>query len=191
MVAVSYVGRVGDLTFLVVHVVLNHADRHAEEPVQATHPFRVAACEVVVDGDDVDAFAFERIEVGGQRRDERLAFAGLHFRDLAAVQHHAADELDVEVPHVQHATASLPHHGECVRNQIVERLTVGEARAELGSLPAKFLIGESFDFRFLRVDGGDVGRSRFRSRSFCVPMTFARRVSTIIRDESGQGIAQL
>ena len=35
------------------------------------------------------------------------------------------------------------------------------------------------------------GRRRFSSRSFCVPMTFARRVSTIIRTNSGQGIRRL
>ena len=35
-----------------------------------------------------------------ERRDERLAFARGHFRDPAVVQHHAADELHVEVHHV-------------------------------------------------------------------------------------------
>ena len=112
---------VGDLPLLVGELVLNDADAHAEEAVETAHPLRVAAGEVVVHRDDVHAFAFERIEVGGERRDERLAFAGLHLGDLPAVQHHAADELHVEVPHVQHALAGLADDGEGFGQQIVER----------------------------------------------------------------------
>jgi hypothetical protein len=47
----------------------------------------------------VHALAGQRVEVDRQRRHQRLALAGAHLGDLAVVQHHAADELDVEVPH--------------------------------------------------------------------------------------------
>jgi hypothetical protein len=47
----------------------------------------------------VDAEAGEGVEVDGQGGDEGFAFTGLHFRDHAAVQGDAADELDVEVDH--------------------------------------------------------------------------------------------
>jgi hypothetical protein len=59
--------------------------------------------EVVVDRDDVHALAGQRVQVGGQRRDQRLALAGLHLGDLAVVQHHAAEQLHVEVAHAQRA----------------------------------------------------------------------------------------
>ena len=120
--AVGDVGGVGDLPLGVVEIVLDDADRHAEEAVDLAHPLRVAAGEVVVHRDDVDALARERVEVGGQRRDQRLAFAGLHLGDLAFVEHRAADELDVEVAHVQHAPAGLPDDGKRFDEQIVERL---------------------------------------------------------------------
>ena len=113
--------------------------RHAEEAVDLAHPLRVAAGEVVVDRDDVDALAFERVQIGGQRRDERLAFAGLHLGDLALVEHGAADQLHVEVPHVEHAAARLADDREGLRQQVVERLAVGEALAELGGLAAQLL----------------------------------------------------
>ena len=60
--AVGDVRGVGDLPLLVVELVLDDADRHAEEAVDAAHPLRVAAGEVVVDGDDVDALALERVQ---------------------------------------------------------------------------------------------------------------------------------
>ena len=132
--AVGDVAAVGDLPFLVVQVVLDDADRHAEEAVDAAHPLRVAAGEVVVHRDDVDALAGEGVQIRGQGGDERLAFAGLHLGDLAAMENDAADELDVEVPHVERAPSRLANDGERFGQQIVERRPGGEPLAELGGL---------------------------------------------------------
>ena len=137
--------------------MLDDADGHPEEAVDAAHPLRVAAGQVVVHGDDVDALAFERVEVGGQRGDQRLAFAGLHLGDLAAVEDHAADHLDVEMPHVERAAPGLADDGEGLGQQIVERLAVGQPRAEFRGLGAQLLVGELPD---LRLDGVDRDHER-------------------------------
>ncbi len=105
-------------------------DGEAEEAVDAAHPLGVAAGQVVVDRDDVDALAAEGVQVGGQRGHQGLALARLHLADLALVQHHAADELHVVVAHVQHALAGLAHHGEGLRQQVVERFALLDAGAE-------------------------------------------------------------
>jgi HAE1 family hydrophobic/amphiphilic exporter-1 len=118
--AVGDVAAVRDLPLGVVQLVLDDADRHAQEPVESAHPLRVAAGQVVVDGHDVDALAFERIQEGGQRRDECLALAGLHFGDLPLVQDHAAHELHVEMPHVQHATAGFADDGKRLRQEVIK-----------------------------------------------------------------------
>jgi len=39
----------------------------------------------------MDAFSGQRVQVYGESRDQRLAFAGPHFGDRAFMQHHAAD----------------------------------------------------------------------------------------------------
>ena len=154
--------------------------RHAEEAVDPAHPLRVAAGEVVVDGDDVDALAGERIEIRRQRGDQRLAFAGLHLGDLAAVEDHAADQLHVEVPHVQHAAPGLADDGERLGQQIVERFAVGEPLPELGGLVAQLFVGQRLDRRFEALISATIGASRLSSRSLAVPMTFARALSMII-----------
>ena len=46
------------------------------------------------------AAAGERVEVERQRGDERFTFASSHFRDPAAVQDDAANQLHIEVHHV-------------------------------------------------------------------------------------------
>ena len=97
------VGAVGDVAGVfalprrVVVALLDRGDADAERVVDRLHPFGVAAGEVVVDGDDVDAVAGQRVEEDGERRGQRLALAGLHLGDRAVVQDHAADQLHVVV----------------------------------------------------------------------------------------------
>jgi hypothetical protein len=45
--------------------------------------------------------AGQGVQNHGQGGDQGLALAGLHFRDLALVQDHAAHELDVEMAHAE------------------------------------------------------------------------------------------
>ncbi len=89
--AVSDVAVVGYFPLLVVEVVDDHADGQSQELVEPAHPLGVALGQVVVDRDHVHAFAFERVQINGQRRHQRLTFTGFHFRDFALMQHHPAD----------------------------------------------------------------------------------------------------
>ena len=87
------------------------------------HPFGLVLGEVVVDGDDVHAVAAQGVEVRRQRRDEGLALAGLHLRDVAEVQRGAAHDLDVERALAEDPPGRLPHRGEGLGHQVVEGLT--------------------------------------------------------------------
>ena len=131
--------------------------RRGRGSVDLAHPLGVAAGEVVVDGDDVDALAGERVEIDRQRRDQRLAFAGLHLGDGAFVQHHAADELHVEMALAQRALGRLAHGGEGREQDVVERLARRElARGIAGCGPAAPR-RESAELRLQSVDGRDLG----------------------------------
>ncbi len=114
--------RVGAALLVGRLVALDHADLEAEEPVDRAHPVRVALREILVDRHDVDAVAGQRVQVRGERRDERLALAGPHLRDLALVQRDAADQLDVEVPHLQRAQRGLADERERLGQQRFEVL---------------------------------------------------------------------
>ena len=99
--------------------------RHAEEAIDLAHPVRVAAGEIVVDGDDVDALALERVEIDGERRDERLALASLHLGDLAAVERDAADQLDVVMTLAEGPHRGLADRREGFGKQVVELVAIG------------------------------------------------------------------
>ena len=128
------------------------ADLEPEEAVDLPHPFGVALGEVIVDGDDMDAAAGERVEIDRQRRDQRLAFAGLHLGNLAFVQDHAADQLHVEMSLADGALRCLADGRERRHQNVIERLAVGELLPELSRARAQRLVGERFQFLFQRID---------------------------------------
>ena len=72
------------------------------------------------------AAPFERARVDGQRCDQRLAFAGLHLGDAPFVEHLAAHDLHVEVPHPDGAFAGLAHDREDLGQHGIERLALRE-----------------------------------------------------------------
>ncbi len=100
----------------------------------------------------MDALAGERVQIDGQRGDQGLALAGLHFRDLTVVQHHAADELHVEMPLSERAAAGLPDHGEGFRQQVVQRGAIGEPGAEFRGLCRQGLVRQRLHAIFQGVD---------------------------------------
>src|SRR6202167_4284785 len=154
------VGAVGDVGVVVVLpylVVLEVVYDDADGAVDLAHPIRVAVGQIVVDGDDVNALAFERVQVSGQGGHQRLAFTGSHFSDLAAVQDDAADQLHVEVAHVEEAAASLADYGESLDEQVVERRSLGQLFLEFDGFGGQIDIGKLLDLRLEVVDGGDDG----------------------------------
>lgn len=131
----------------------DHADAEAEELVQRAHPVGVAARQVVVHRDHVHALAGQRVEVDRQGAHQGLALAGTHFGDLAVVQGHATDQLDIEVAHAHHPLASLANHGEGFGQQLVERFALGVALLEFSRFRLQLLVGERHHLGLERIDG--------------------------------------
>ena len=138
--AVSDVSLIGRLLEVELHAVLNKADPHAEEAIDAAHPFRVALRKVIVDGNDVHALARDSVEVTGECGDESLAFTGLHLGDGSPVQGNAADDLNIEVAQARDTARGLSHRGKSLRKQIIKRLAGLIALAEELCLASELLI---------------------------------------------------
>ena len=82
------------------------------------------------------------------------------------MQDHAADQLDVEVPHVEHAAASLADDGKGLVEEVIEGGALGETLAELDGLRPELFVSEGLNGGFERIDLDARGRSRLISRSF-------------------------
>jgi hypothetical protein len=101
------------------------------------------------------------------------------------MQNHAADQLDIEVPHVEHTPTSFANHGESFFEDFIENLlddaaTLGfhffaavwigirfvsyvletflNAGAEFIGLRPELVVGELLDLRLKRVDSRDTGQ---------------------------------
>ena len=148
------VGAVGNIravrlaAFVVVQSVLDHPDAQSKKLVEPAHPFGVALCQVIVDCDNVDAFAVEGIQICRKRRHERFAFTGLHFCDAALMKDNSADKLHVEVPHIESALARFANDCESVRQQVLERLSVLESLLEFGCFDRELFVAEAGNLRF-------------------------------------------
>ena len=153
---VGDVGGVGGVAAVAVVgevVVLEDADADPERVVDRPHPLGVAAGEVVVDGDDVDAVAGERVEEDRERRGQRLALAGLHLGDRAGVQDHAADQLDVVVALAERPPARLAAERERLGQEVVERLAaLADALAQLVGVLADLGVVEQLHLGLEAID---------------------------------------
>ena len=79
------------------HAVLQKANTDAQELVDGTHPLTVSFSQVVIDRNDVNAFAAQCVKVTSKSGDKRLTFTGLHLCDSALMQRDTTDELDIKV----------------------------------------------------------------------------------------------
>ena len=133
---------------------LRHVNPHrqTEEAIQLPHPLRITTGQIVVDRDDMHALAAQRVEVHRQRGHQGLALTGAHLGDLAVVQHHAADELDVEVAHAVDPFAGFANHRERFGQNAVQRLALANARLEDVGLGSQVGVGQCRHLGFERID---------------------------------------
>ena len=74
--------------------------------------------------------ALERVEVNGQRCDERLTFTRFHLGDTPLVQNDSAYYLNSEMLHAEASDRRLAAYSKRLRQQIVESLAVCEPLLE-------------------------------------------------------------
>jgi hypothetical protein len=114
----------------------------------------------------VRALAGEGVERERQRRDERLALAGLHLGDLAVVERGAADELDVVVAQAEEALRGL------AREREVSGMSCESARRPRGAASAASANAAARSSSFSISSSSALTRAttslsrRFTSRSF-------------------------
>ena len=149
---------VGDVALVLLaalgrrHVGEDAADAQAQELVDAAHHLGVALGQVVVDRDEVDAVAGERVQVRGQRADQGLALTGLHLGHVTEVEGGTAHHLHVVVALAQDALGRLAHGGEGLGQQVVQALAVGVALLVLVGEGAQLGVGEVDEVLFDGVD---------------------------------------
>ena len=130
-------------------------DLEPEPTVDPAHPLGVAARQVIVDRDEVDALAAETVEVDRQGRDQRLALARLHLGDPTEVERRPTHHLHVVVALADHPVGGLTGDGKCLDQDVVERCAVVEPLAELAGLGLQLAVGHLSKLVFEGIDVGN------------------------------------
>jgi hypothetical protein len=123
------------------------------------------------------ALAGQRVQIGREGRDQRLALAGLHLRDIAVMQEIAALQLHVEGPQPQRAPRRLAAIGEGLRQQVIQALALGQPRLELFRLGDQPLVAQRGELRLQRVDLCD-------DRARRLDLALVRRAEHLPRERS-------
>ena len=105
-------------------LVDDNANAHPQKFKHLAIPASVALCEVIVDRHDVHALTFERVQIARQRRHQGFTLTSLHLSNIAIMQRHAADQLDVKRTHLEGSTRGFTRHCKSVWQNRIERLTL-------------------------------------------------------------------
>ena len=105
-----------------------------------SHPLRIALCQIVIDRNDLYAFSCQGIQVCGTGRYQRLTFTGTHLSDTSLMKHNTADQLYREMLHIERSLCSFPNGGKCLRQKVIQRLTLCQPLPEDPGLIAQFLV---------------------------------------------------
>ena len=115
----------------------NKAYGKSERSVNAAHVLAVAAGKVIVNGNNMYAFAGKGIQISRQGCNKGFAFACTHFGNFAAVQNNAAYKLYIKMAHAGNTARSFAHNGKCFRQDIIKRFSFGKAQFKLAGFGSK------------------------------------------------------
>ena len=124
------------------------------------------------------------MQVHRQRGGQRLAFAGLHLDDRAVEHGDAAEDLHVEVPHVDRPPAGLAHQGIAFDQQPRQRLAALGAVSQRKAPLAELLVAQLLQFR---LQGGDLRQQRGPTRQ--PPTVHGAGKTRQLRLEAGGDVA--
>ncbi len=150
--AIGNIGLIGWDLFGRAHAVLNKANLHPHELIDATHPLRVACGQVIVYRNNVHVIARQGIEIAGQRGNECFTFAGFHLGDFAIMQGHATNKLHIKVAQPDSTRACLTYSSKGFRQYIIELFARIEPLAKLNSFMSQIVIRKCLHRRLEGVD---------------------------------------
>ena len=141
----------GDFVFG-THAGINERGCHTQKREYFAHPFAVTFGKIVVHGNDMHAFASQRVQIGRKGRDERFAFARLHLCNVALMQKDSAHQLGIESPQAKRTFRRLAAIGESLGQQIIKCFALGQTFFELRRFGLQLCVAQRFEFGFEGID---------------------------------------
>ena len=148
------VGTIGRALFAVGLARIDHARAQPQRGIDLAHPVGVAARQIVVDGDDMHPLAGQRVQIGRKGGDQCLAFAGLHFGDVALMQEDATDQLHIMRAQTKRAARGLAAIGEGFGQKRIKAFAAQCPHAQIVGFGDDLAVGLGAIIGLQRVDPG-------------------------------------
>ena len=113
------------------------------------------------------AFARQSVEIDGERRNKRLAFACAHFSNRAFVQHHAANKLNIKMTLAKRALSRFTHSRKSWHKQCIQRFARSNLILELLGARAQRIVAQRSEFGLKRIDCFDFRRVSLQATVVC------------------------
>jgi hypothetical protein len=150
--SVGHIRLIGFPPLAVVEPMDDTTDPKPEEAIDLSHPFAVAAGQVVIHRDQMHSPSRQRIEIDRHRGNEGLAFTRFHLGDSSLVQHDPTDDLDVEGAHPESPNRCFSRHGKGFRKKIFKGFPVVQPLSEFPGLGLKLMVAQFLNRRFKIID---------------------------------------
>mmetsp|Transcript_25747 Transcript_25747/g.60105 ORF Transcript_25747/g.60105 Transcript_25747/m.60105 type:complete len:345 (-) Transcript_25747:386-1420(-) len=154
------------LLLLVGHATLHNANGNTQKPEGLPNPLSITPSEVVIHGHNVNAFAFQAIEVRWQDCYEGLPLASPHFSDVALMQSNASHKLHIKMAQPENPPAGLAYCRESLWQKIIQRLSLGTTFSQVLRHRLELLIALGLHLLLQCRDGINT-RLQLLSRRFC------------------------
>ena len=106
------------------NTVNNTANRKTQESINFPHPFCVTFCQIIVDRDNMDALAFQCVQIGWQCSNQSFTFTCFHFSNTPLMENDTTDNLHLEVFHADTSPRCFSADRKCLYHNIVQRLAL-------------------------------------------------------------------
>ncbi len=120
--------------------------RETKKVVNRSHPLCIPACEIIIDGHDMNRVALKSVQVRGHGRHKGLSLSRLHFSDTTLMKNNAPQDLHIIRSHTDRSCGRLPHHGERLGKQIIQLLAFAQTLTKFRRLLAQRSVGKRLDF---------------------------------------------
>ena len=124
-----------------LHIVQYNANGKTKESVNLSHLLSITLSQVIIDSYNVNALAFQRIQVGWKCGYQGLTFTSLHLSDTSLMKNDTTDQLYLEVLHSKYSLGSLTDGSKCLWQKVIQGCSFFQTFLIFSCLTAKFFVG--------------------------------------------------
>ena len=115
---ICYIGNILGIFFFSlcwIGILDNASTGESHKFIGRSHQFTVPLGKIIIDGDNMDSFSFQSMQITGKRTYKGFSLSSAHFSNSSLAHYDAAHELYRKRFHTQYAAVGFPDHCKSFR----------------------------------------------------------------------------